>query len=117
MELKHRDNISYAEDKAPTILEDMLDRILSMVNHAENNNSMLNENTEETKCILRKAMGIAESHEEGKSISGDALAEKEPSHLTFKLRRALDILSDRLDTNSSLIASQRKTINEFNSLI
>ena len=106
------------EYKEVSILEDILCKIISLCNHVDNNNCSLNENTQELRDILIRAVGVAETYETGgipmNNSSNDA---KEPTYLTFRMRKALDVLSDMLDRNYALVSSQNRTINEFKQLV
>ena len=108
--------VDTGEDVEPSILEDFINKINSLRNYANNNNESIYENTQTLRDILIKAVGVAEEYETPIPINGNSI-EKEPQHLTFRMRRALDQLSDMLDKNYVLINSQQKTINEFNQLI
>ncbi len=104
------------EDVEPSILEDFISKINSLRNYANNNNESIYENTQTLRDILIKAVGIAEDYETAIPTNGSSI-EKEPQHLTFRMRRALDQLSDMLDKNYALVSSQNRTINEFKQLI
>ena len=106
------------EDRDIPILEDILCKIISLCNHADNNNSSLCENTQELKEVLRRAVGVADDYETGGlPINNTTHDAKEPTNLTFRMRKALDVLSDMLDKNYALVSSQNRTINEFKQLV
>ena len=109
-------DVDNGDDVEPSILEDFISKINSLRNYANNNNESIYENTQTLRDILIKAVGIAEDYETAIPTNGSSI-EKEPQHLTFRMRRALDQLSDMLDKNYALVSSQNRTINEFKQLI
>ena len=114
----HRDRpVDNGMDQQPSILEDMINKINSLCSHAHNNNEELDTNTERVRDVLRKAIGIAEKYDNPPAPCNVSNAEKEPQHLTFRMRKALDDLSDALDKNYALISSQNRTIQELNQLV
>ena len=103
-------------DQPLTILEDFILRINSLRNLGINNNDLVKDNTENIRDILIKAVGVAEQY--GCPIPvNKADSDKEPNHLTFRMRKALDGLDDVLNRNYALISEQNQTINELRQLI
>ena len=103
-------------DQAPPILEDMINKILSLCNHMDNNNCLLAENTAYVKDILIRTVGTTDDYSTGGVPNITSSPEKDPTHITFRMRRALDQLNDALDKNYNLLIAQSRTINEFNQL-
>jgi hypothetical protein len=108
--------VDTGEDVEPSILEEFISKINSLRNYTNSNNEAVNENTQMLRNILIKAVGVAEDYETAIPTNGSSI-EKEPQHLTFRMRRALDQLSDMLDKNYALVSSQNRTISEFKQLI